>query len=104
MEHIRPQESAVEGDVRSPVVPNDDRTLLAERMQEANYISNQLEHVVRLDPGRLIGLTEATLIRCHDVVSGVGECGELMSPGIPALGKSMAQDDERTVSQLGNVH
>src|SRR5687767_12296044 len=32
------------------------------------------------------------------------ECGQLMSPRIPTLREAVAQDDERPLAQLGNVH
>ena len=73
-------------------------------MDQSNHITGQLEDVVCLDGLRPIRLAVATLIRSHHVESRISECRQLMSPGIPAFRKAMAEDDQRPLALLDEVH
>jgi hypothetical protein len=46
----------------------------------------------------------ATLIWSHYVESRVSECWELVPPGVPALRKTMAEDDQGPLALLNEVH
>ncbi len=61
------------GDGRTPIVPDDDRPLFPQAMDESNHISGQLENVIGLDWRRPIGLAVAALIRSHHVESSIGQ-------------------------------
>jgi hypothetical protein len=73
-------------------------------MDESNHITGQLENVVCLDGLRPIGLAVATLIRSHHAESRISERWYLMPPRIPALWEAMAEEDQRPLALLGEVH
>jgi hypothetical protein len=73
-------------------------------MDQSNHITGQLEDVVRLDGFRPIGLAVATLIRSHHMESCISERWYLMPPGIPALRETMAEDNQRPLALLSEVH
>ena len=50
------------------------------------------------------GAAVAALIGRDRVIAGVGECGQLMAPGIPALREAVQQQYQRTLAGLGDVH
>jgi hypothetical protein len=73
-------------------------------MDQSNYIAGQLENVICLDWLRPIGLPVATLIWSHHMEACISECGHLMPPGIPALREAMAEDRQRPLALLDEVH
>jgi hypothetical protein len=83
---------------------DNDRTLLAQGMDETDDIPRQLEDMIHLDGLRLVGLAITTLVWCHHVVPCLRERRQLVAPGVPALWKAVAQDDQRSFALLGDVH
>jgi hypothetical protein len=95
---------AAVGDVGSPVVADDDRGGLAEGVQEADHVCDQMGHAVVLDRVRGRGLAVAAQIRGERVIPGGAQRGQLVPPGVPQLGEPVEQDDRGAVACLGEVH
>ena len=92
------------GDRRAPVMADDDRSLLTQRIQQPDHVAGQVEHCVLIDRLRCVGLPVATHIGRHRVVAGLRQCAKLMAPGVPRLRKAVAQQDQGSTADLGNVH
>src|SRR6516165_10111648 len=63
-----------------------------------------MEQGVLVDRFGPIGLAIAAHVRRHCPESGLGQCDELMPPGVPKLRKPVAQQDERTGTRFGHMH
>ena len=85
-------------------MPGDDRLFFTERVEEADDIAGQMKQRVLVDRLRPVGLAIAAHIGRHRVEPGRRQRGQLMPPGVPALGKTVAHDDERAFTLLGDVH
>ena len=92
------------GDRRPPVVARDHRRRLAEGVEEADDIADQMEQRVVLDRLRHRGLTVAALVGRDGVIAGLRQRDQLMAPRIPGLGEAVAEDDQRPLARLGHVH
>src|SRR5919108_1910505 len=104
LEDVRPQQGAVPGDGSPPVVADDGRPLLPQGMHEPHDISRQLEDVIGLDGLGPVGMAIATLVRCHHAVPRRRQRRQLVPPGVPTLREAMAQDDQRALALLGDMH
>ena len=71
----------------------------------ADEVGREVLGAVALDVGRRARLAVAALVRCEYVEPGVGERLHLVAPRVGALGKPVAEDDERIAgpSGLGDV-
>ena len=91
------------GDRRTPVVPDDDGLLLAERGDDADHVADEVEEGVLLDLLRTVGLPVAAHVRRDRPKARVGERLELMAPRVPGFRKAVAHQDERSFSRLGEM-
>ena len=83
----------------------DDCGLVGERGQKADHVADQfgLREGANLD--RVGRAAETPHVGCDNVIAGLAQGSQLVPPGIPALGETVAQDDARTVrgSRFRNV-
>jgi hypothetical protein len=84
-------------------VPDERRRGLAERVDEAEHVVDERGHAVRGQLGGGGGPPVAAHVGGDGVVSGGGERGELVAPGIPELGEAVEEDDGRPLARLGQV-
>ena len=59
---------------------------------------------VPVDGLGLVGLAVAAHVGRDGMVAGRGERGELMPPRVPRLGEAVAEQHERALALLGDVH
>src|SRR5262245_30851823 len=86
------------GNNATPVMADHARAALAQLPdQSGNIVSNDLE-TVALDPPRLVGQVVAAQVWGHHAAARCGKGGDLMSPGVPELGKSVQQHSERAAA------
>src|SRR5208337_5157048 len=91
-EPVRPQKRGVPGDRRAPIVPDDDRPLRPERVDDADHVADEMQDRVFLDLLGTVGLAVAAHVRRDRTVAGLGERVELRPPGTPGFGKTVAED------------
>ena len=96
------EEDGVPGDERTPVVPDDDRRFLAERVDQADHVGRQVMDVVVVDAGRLVALAVAAQVGRNRVKPCLGRRRQLVPPGVPGLGESVQEDDERALAHFGD--
>ncbi len=82
----------------------DDRLPGAERVDEADHVADQVQQRVLVDRFGAVGPAIAAHIRRHDMEAGRGQGRELMPPGVPVLGKAVAQHDQRSLALFRQVH
>src|SRR5262249_31245654 len=85
-------------------MPDHDDSRFAQRIDEANNVSDQIEDVVRLNRFRSVGLSVAALVGGNRSEPCLRERGNLMAPGIPGFGPSVAHHDQRAAALLNIVH
>jgi hypothetical protein len=85
-------------------VADDHRLLLAQHLHQPHDVPGELEDVVSLDRLRAVGAAIAALVGGDGVEPGRGQGRQLMPPGVPELGETVAEDDERALALLGEVH
>ena len=83
---------------------NDNDASLFEGSEQADHVADQVQHRIRRDVLRGVGLAVAALVRRNRVVPGFGERRQLVAPGIPALREAVEQDDKGTLPRLHDVH
>jgi hypothetical protein len=88
----------------APIVAGDDRLLGAERIEQPDHVADQVEERVLVDRLRPVGPAVTAHVGGHGMEPRLGECRELMAPGIPGFGKAVAQEDERPRTGFGEVH
>ena len=97
---IRAQLGRVPGHIRTPIVAGDDRPVGPESVEQADHITENVKQCVLVDRVGTVGLAIAAHVGRHGPEPSLGERGELMAPGVPELGKAVAQHDERTGRRL----
>ena len=85
------------GDGAAPVVADDHRLALAERLDQPAHVGDQLGERVRRHAGRLVAQVVAAEIGRDGAETGC-EGRDLVPPRVPALRKAVQQDDERPVA------
>ena len=63
-----------------------------------------MQQCVLVDRIRAVGLAVAAHIGRDGVESSFGQRRQLVAPRIPGFGKAVAQQDQRTLALLGQVH
>ena len=81
----------------------DHRLFGAERIDDADHVADQVKQCVLVDRLRPVGLAVAAHVGRDHAISGGRERGELMAPRVPGLGKSVAENDERSLPLFGKV-
>nr|AWS27290.1 FunU2 [Streptosporangium sp. KD35] len=99
-EHLRPDQGAAGGDVRTPVVTDDDRGLLAEGVHHRDVVLDQFQHPVGRHPIRPGRTAVSAHVHRHRPVSGRGQCRQLVAPGVPGLRKPVHQQHQRPGAPL----
>ncbi len=99
-EPVRPQKRGVPGDRRAPVVPDDDRPLRPERVDDADHVADEMQDRVFVDLLGAVGTAVAAHVGRDRMVAGLGERVELRPPGTPGFGKAVTEDDERPGTRL----
>jgi hypothetical protein len=84
-------------------VAGDYRPLRTQSVDETHDVADVIEDRIRLDCLRTIASPIATQVGCHSTEPRIRQRLELMPPGIPALGKAVAEDDQRAFTLLGHV-
>jgi hypothetical protein len=85
------------------VVAGDHRLLSAQSTDETHDVADVMENRILLHFLRTVASPIAAQVECHSTEPRLRQRRELMPPGIPALGKAVAEDDERTFTLLGHV-
>jgi hypothetical protein len=85
------------------VVAGDHRLLGAQSIDETHDVADVIENRILLHPLRTVALPIAAQVGGHGTEAGLRQRRELMPPGIPTLGKAVAEDDERAFTLLGYV-
>ena len=88
----------------APVVSDDDGFLLVEGAHQADDVADEMKLRIGLDPGGRIGAAVAALVRRNDAIALFRECRDLVPPGVPGLRKAVAEDHQRAVSSLCDMH
>ncbi len=106
VEAVGPEQRRVPGHRRAPVVPDDRSALDPERVEQPHEVTDQVELRVLGHLAGHVGLPVATLVGRDRMEAGLSQSDELMSPRVPALGKTVAQDHGAAVvgPRLGDVH
>jgi hypothetical protein len=84
-------------------VTDEDGLILPELVDQGDRVADEVEQRVSPDVRRLLAAGVAALVRGDDPVPGCRKRPELVSPGVPALGPTVQQEDQRPVSLLGDV-
>ena len=87
--------AACHANVGADVVAGDHRLLGAQSVDEAHDVAEVMEQRVLLDLLRTVASPVAAQVGRHRMETRVRQRPELMPPGIPALGKAVAENDER---------
>src|SRR5690606_25891516 len=88
------EQGAVRGDGRAPVVADDRGGLLAEGVDDGGVVGDMGEHAVGVGGGGCGGAPVAAYVDGDGPVSGGGQGGELVTPGVPGLGEAVDEEDE----------
>ena len=83
---------------------DDHRRQLAERVEQPHHVAHQVQERVLADVVGTVGAAITAHVGRDRVVAGLRQRLELVSPGIPGLGKAVAHHDHRSRSLLGDVH
>ena len=83
---------------------SDDGLVGPERVEQSDHVADHVEHSVLVDRFGTIGLPIAAHVRGHRPEPGLGDCTQLMAPGIPKPGKPVAKQDERSGACFRWVH
>ena len=84
------------GDGTAPVMTDDVRTVLAERLDEPDDVGDENRDPVIGHAWRLVALRVAAEVGCNNTET-LGECGDLLAPGIGTLWKPVEQENERAL-------
>src|SRR5258705_7725116 len=79
------------------------RLLSTQSIDETHDVADVIENRVFLHVLRTVASPITTQVGRHRTEAGLRECPQLMPPGIPALGKAVAEDDERALTLLAHV-
>ena len=104
MEDVRPEYGAVPCNRCTPVMPYYYSFFFPQGMNCADDVCSELEDVVCFNRFRTIRPAVTSLVRSYCMESCIRQCFQLVPPGIPYLGPSVAHDDQRTLPHFSNVH
>jgi hypothetical protein len=103
-EDVRPDQGGVGGDGRAPVVADDHRRPLAQRVHHCGVVLDEVEHSVR---GHVPGPGRAS-VTAHVDGDGAETCGgqgrQLVAPGVPGLRETVHQQDQGPGALLDQVN
>ena len=85
-------------------MPDEDRSLLADGIEETEEVVGQMHDVVVLDGRWAVGCAVAALVGGDDAKSLVGQGSELVTPRVPELGEAVAEHHQWPLAQFGDVH
>ena len=77
---------------------------LAQGAHEADDIADQVELRISVEVGGRVGASVAALVRRDRAISPFCKRRKLMPPGVPGLREAVAEDHERTLAGLGDMH
>ncbi len=80
-----------------------DGALLAEGADQRGDVTDQVQQGVRVDRLGLLAAGVAALVDGDHAVAGLGERGELVPPGVPALREAVQQQDQWPLPLFGDV-
>ena len=79
--------------------------LLAERVEQADHVADEVQLRVLVDRLGAVGLRRSRACRARRRGSRrAASAGELVAPRVPGLGEAVAEQDERARALLGDVH
>jgi hypothetical protein len=85
-------------------MPDHHGLLRAERVHQRDDVSGQVQDRIVADRRGRGRLAVTALVRGYRVESGRCQCGELVPPGVPALGEAVQQQHQRPLAGLGDMH
>jgi hypothetical protein len=100
-DNVRAAPCELPRDDTAPVVADNVRAFLAERMDECQDIIDERLDVVAA--GRLVGEVVAAEVGRHGAEAGFSERGQLVAPRVPALGEAVEKQHERAFALFGDV-
>ena len=102
-ETVGAQKRRLPCDRGADVVAGDHRLPGTQSVDETDDVADVMENRIFLHLLRTVAAPIAAQVGGHRAEPGLRQRPELMPPGIPALGKAVAEDDERTFTLLGHV-
>ena len=96
-EHVGPQQGAMPGHRRAPVVTHHDAGRLAQRPDQIDHVPDQVQDGIGVHARRLLGPAITPHIGGRDVVSCLRQGLDLGPPADPQFGKAVDQQDQRRV-------
>src|SRR5437016_3246963 len=102
-EAVGAQARRLPGDVGAPIMADDHGGPGLERIEQAHEIADQMKDRVLIYRLGYLALAVAAHIRCYGVEARCGERADLVAPGIPGFGKTVAQEHQRSLTLLGDV-
>src|SRR5262245_11069030 len=75
----------------------------SESVEQADHVANEVQEGVLVNRVGAVALAIATHVRRHSMETSRGQRWELVAPGIPALRKTMTEDNEWTHPLLSDV-
>ena len=97
VDHLRFGRGKRPGNRPTPIMPYDDRLLFSKVLDDRFNILNQFFHLVPGQALRFATQVVATLIHRHHL-KVFGQSGNLLSPRVPIVRKTVNHDQERTFS------
>jgi hypothetical protein len=99
---VGPEERGVPRERRAPVVSDDRGPVRAQRRSEADDVADEMEERIVLAAVRAVGLSVAAHVRRDGSIAGFHERLKLIAPGMPGLGKSVAEQHKRPFAGFGD--
>ncbi|MNY03297.1 hypothetical protein D3C86_1359090 [compost metagenome] len=102
-EQIRPHQSAVPGDRRTPVVADDHGLILPQRPDQIDHVSDQMQDRMLLHISRFVGPAIAAHVGGDGAIARLGQGLNLRSPTDPQFGKAVQQQDQRAFARFNHL-
>jgi hypothetical protein len=93
--YVGPRPGCGPGDGRAQIVTDDHRRRLSQRIDHAGAGRDEFSDTIGVGVGRLRRSAVARHVYGNDPIAGSSQSLELISPGIPGLGKAVAQQNHR---------
>ena len=77
---IRSEQSAAPSDRRSPIMSDNDCLIRADRVEQSDHVSGQMQQSVLIDRIRFVRLPETTHVGRDGTISGGSKCFQLVPP------------------------
>jgi hypothetical protein len=98
---LRMKKSGTPGDRSAPIVPGEEDSLLAELVNDGDYVGDQFRKSVGRNSCRFAAEVVTALVGHNDAKAGVGQWFNLVAPAIPEFGKAVKKQDDLAVARAG---